>query len=226
MRKMYHLALHHGVMKPLITEYEKDFFLKNNVEYDSDEDSINQSLFFDSRTARRKEDSYDQFQPVDTWKEGYVVELARATLPSGYLNKIARIDTLLVDETTGQPVTGWNNPIGWDNNFRFALSFNGVNDQSIKSRLIRESTSTIPWFRRIASVPLAPFDSWTDDRYAWGNPSNNLDYFVPKEIILRLFIICEKDTDFRHIAKGRIVTTMQRENTANAEWAATRGNIR
>lgn len=224
----YHKALQHGLIGQLISDQEIKFFDSINVK-DQITDNELLNLAYQSKTATRYEHNYDAFkipdtEVIQTWQKGDIIELARQTIPGGMLGILRRIDTLVIDSTTGNSISEWNNPDSWDNVFNFALMYNNLQDMYVKDRLfVRNPSPTAYWPDDCQSNPLFPFPTWNDDRFAWGNPSNNIAITLPHNIYIRLFAICKEDTDFNHSIKGRLVSTTQTERSISAAWQARRG---
>ena len=227
---VYNEALHWGLIEPMLTGHEKRFFDDAPGPLVTMTDTELMDLAYDSKTAARREHSFGEYTPDENWVDGQVVELARLVIPSGNLGIIRRIDTLVVDSTTGQAISPWNNPVSWDNVFQYFVTFNRQDDPSVRERLVR--IPPIPpgpgWnlLWQLRSTPLYPLLSWQDDRYAWGNPSNEMGVAVPKDIFVRLMVVCRDDTEFTHTVKGRLVATIQLESSISAAWQARRGNAK
>lgn len=226
---MYNELLHYGHIEPNLTQFEKQFFDKHNNPLEGITDTDRLSIAYNSKTASRRDFSFPAYRPQENWKRGDTVELARMPIPSGNLGVLTRIDTLVKDDTTGEAISKWNNPDSWDQVFRFVVSYNHPGDiPHMTNRRIRIPAIASPdaeWLKWIQSTPLYPLLSWEDDRYAWGNPSNDIGVVLPKQVIVRLFVCCVTNTEFRHQIRGRLVSTIQTENSIAARWRARRGEI-
>lgn len=191
---------------------------------------MNHAVFNESlgpRTVQRSEHNFDLTGPSDpdNWVVGGVVELARIVVPRSNFGKIVRIDTLVVDATTGNPISDWSNPIAFDNVFGFGLGFNQVNDSHFRAQtgqFVSYAASTSPWFRIVGTTPLITHRDWDDYRYAWGNPSNEISVPVHDQCATRLFAYCREDTEYRHRIRGRLVIEWSLAETAPGAWRAQR----
>jgi len=222
---IYNELLHYGHIQPTLTEYERYFFdtAPNPLETTTDTELL--SLAYQSKTASRREYSYNAYTPAENWKSGDTVELARFTVPSGNIGVLRRIDTVVIDSTTGRNISQWNNPNSWDNVFRFVITAVNASDRNLGQRLISIPAGSQPannWPLWISGIPLFPINTWTDDRYSWGNPSNEMLLFIPKQTTVRLFGICIEDTGFKHTIRGRLVATQQLERSLSAAWKTRR----
>ena len=227
-QSIYNEALHYGHARPLLTEYEKRFFSENQNPLNTVTDTELIQLAYDSKTAVRQEYSFDPYTPDENWKSGDTVELARFTIGAGYLGIMRRIDTIVIDSTTGENISSWDNPQSWDNVFRFVVAYNHANEVAESQRQVTIPAAALPaneWNNWINAVPLFPLNSWNDDRYAWGNPSNEMGVMLPKRIVVRLFVVCVEDTGFKHTVKGRMVMTEQLEKSISAAWKARRSDF-
>lgn len=185
------------------------------------------SLARQSKTATPHSHTYDRYRPDADWQKSAIVELARVSIPDGDLGILRRIDTLVLDDTTNQPISGWDNPSSWDNVFKFAIGYNQYNDKTLMTgRYIAETHTddTLDMHRYMPAVPLWPITDWNDDRFAWGNPSNKMSIPIPGGIVVRLFVFCKELTAFRHTVQGQLVATTQTADSLSAAWKARRGN--
>lgn len=180
-----------------------------------------------SQTVTRKESSLVMTGPVDpdSWQVGALVELARLQMPFQYYNEIVRIDTLVQDETTGQPLGDWDNPTDFDNVFDFCLGYNLSSDRHLlinNARFESYAASTARWFNVVGCSPLHGLTQWGDNRYAWGNPSNEMRLAVAGDITVRLFVYCKEATEYRHKVQGRLIAEWSALETKAGQWRAQR----
>lgn len=178
-----------------------------------------------SKTNHRREHAYPVYRPADPWRKGATVELARVSSPSGLFTVLQRIDTVIIDETTGNAIGDWTNPNNWQSAFNFVLVLSAsqqTGDQA-QRRIVNVAPNPNANIARLTpGVPFMPLPSWDDDRFAWGNPSNEIAIPVQKNQVLRLFVYCNADISYRHSVKGRLVTTQQSEKSLAAKWNAER----
>jgi hypothetical protein len=182
---------------------------------------------FASKTVTRKEDSFPLLAPVDpdVWNAGAVVELARLYIPFQYYAEIVRIDTLVQDAGTGQPLGDWDNPHNFDGVFEFCLGYNMIQDkyfQDNDDRFVSYAASTASWFNGVGCSPFPTLVQWDDNRYAWGNPSNEMRLATPGDIAVRLFVHCTEDTEYRHKVQGRLIAEWSALETKAGQWRAQR----
>jgi hypothetical protein len=180
-----------------------------------------------SKTVQRKEESYPLTGPVDpeNWVVGSLVELARIYMPFQYYNEIVRIDTLVQDITTGQPLGDWDNPHDFDGVFDFCLGYNMIQDkvfQDNDDRFVSYVASSAPWFNVVGCSPFPILVQWGDNRYAWGNPSNDMRLASPGDIAVRLFAYCKEATEYRHKVQGRLIAEWSALETEAGQWRAQR----
>jgi hypothetical protein len=183
---------------------------------------------FAAKTVERLESAYPEYKPADpdAWVKGAVVELARLYIPYGFFAEIVRIDTLVVDATTGQPIGAWDSPDSFDNVFKFAMGYNSIHDKSFnaddKDRFTNFTTTTADWFNICGVTPLLRFPAWEDNRFAWGNPSNEWRQPLQEGIACRLFVYCKEDTEYLHTVRGRLLAEISLKETTAAQWRAQR----
>lgn len=180
-----------------------------------------------SKTVTRKEDSLPMTGPgaAQDWEVGSLVELARLYLPFQYYNELVRIDTLVQDAGTGQPIGDWDNPNDFDNVFDFCLGYNLTHDKHFtdnSERFESYSASTARWFNVVGCSPLPTLTQWSDNRYAWGNPSNEMRLAVAGDIVVRLFVYCKEFTEYKHKVQGRLIAEWSLLEDRAAQWRAQR----
>lgn len=176
-----------------------------------------------AKTVERIESSFVQYTPTDAapWVQGAVVELARLYIPYGFFANIVRIDTLVVDATTGQPIGAWDTPDSFDMVFKFCMGFNAIHDLSFNTDndaqfIDMTGSTTEHWFNLCGVTPLLRFPAWADHRFAWGNPSNEWRQPVPDGVVVRLFVYCTEDTEYLHSVRGRLIGEQSLRNSTSA----------
>lgn len=230
-KSVYDDLVNKNIIDPLLSQKEFNHLQKSNS-LDLITDSELLSIAMQSKSAIRHEHSFETFYPEFSteapWTVGRVAELARIRIPSGMLGVLNRIDTLIIDATTGEPLNEWDNPNSWDNIFDFAICHNNGRFKMPAFRV--SSPSAVPasayWTRLAGTMPLWPLGVIPDNRYAWGNPSNEMGVLLPKDQWVRLFAICKKESIQPHKLKGRLTYTIQLEQSLSAAWRARRGDIR
>lgn len=221
-----------GIIDNLLTPYELAYLDQFDAKEEASDSEL-LSLAMQSKSCLRKESAFELYTPsplegVDPWVENQVTELARIYIPTGQLGVLTRIDTLIVDATTGTPLNEWDNPQTWDDVFRFAVVYNkGASINAV--RYVSPSVDPFPttsFESMIGATLMWPIGIWNDNRYAWGNPSNEVGILLPKNTTVRLVAICKKNSIHAHSLKGRFTYTTQLEASISAAWRARRGNIR
>lgn len=222
-KEFYENIVKDGVFPPIMEPGAQQFFDSIDPR-DTETDSELWDMALQSRTAGRREHSFDTYEPAANWAAGDTVELARLAIPHGHLGIIRRIDTLVIDDTTGEPISSWANPDSWDNVFQFCLMYNQIYEEQIsETRFVDLGVApSAPFYSACRATPLSMFPTWFDNRYNWGNPSNDIDIPVQDEIFARLFVICRQDTNFKHRVKGRLTLTVQTEASISAAVQARR----
>lgn len=160
------------------------------------------SVATQAATWQRWDQSFPIFEPAQGYAIGDIVELARAVIPWGMIGRITRIDTAVIDATTGS--TGDpSNPFQWANRFEFFLVANMEYDASIRARGYVAGFGSL-YYHAAGGVPLARFGRWDDNRFLWGSSSNEIDQPIPAGSIVRLFARAVDDIPFQHRLKGRL----------------------
>jgi hypothetical protein len=180
------------------------------------------------KTIHRVDHGFELAAPEDpdSWVQGSIVELARVTVPFSTLGRLTRVDTLIQDPSTGQAISDWENPNTFDDVFSFCMGFNQVNDRHYVNqgrRFISYAGSVANWFNIVGCTPLPYLSQWRDNRFAWGNPSNEIDPLpLPDQCAIRLFVHCREDTEYVYRIKGRLVMRWSYKHSAAAQWRAQR----
>jgi len=182
---------------------------------------------FGLQSVQRAEHGFPMAGPIapDSWLAGSIVELARITVPKAVIGKITRIDTLVIDATTGNPIADWTNPDSFDDVFLFGITHNPIDSYRYKlqlARVVSFAASPVAWPRLAGANPLISMPQWDDYRYAWGNPSNAVDVPVFEQSVIRLWVYCREDTEYLHTVKGKLVIEWSLKETRAAQWRAQR----
>lgn len=228
----YKLGLKLGASQPLMSIEDAEFMASVNVDHTMTDTEL-LSIAMQSKTAVEKDHSFPLYVPdeqgeleIPGWFENRAVELARIHIPAGHFALLRRIDTAIIDATTGNPIQQWDNPSTWDNFFKFVLCYNNRLDPNVPTSRyampLTDAGSSVSWKRFAGTLALPPIGSWNDGRYAWGNPSNEIAVPLPKHSVVRLFIVCTQETPYKHRVQGKLTYTTQSEASLSAAWRARR----
>lgn len=231
-----------GIIEPLLTPFEEQFFdsIPETEMYTNDE-LVN--IAKQDRTAQHREHSFPVWDPsmasgegtLSNWPKGLYVELARLDINVRHLGILRKIDTLLIDATTGQRIEDWSDGVSWDPVFRYLLILRplGVGNPFLKSSALYSTNSierdqgrfspndSVPT-TQIPGVPFHQLPVWEDQRYAWGNPGNKVFMPIQADYQLRLYVYTIEETELLHRVKGRLTATVQTEDSVSSAWAARR----
>lgn len=217
-------------IEPLVTDSERSM-LEAVPESESFTTQELINIANQDRTQARKEHSYPLWDPRDIgqegpWLAGQYIELATIDVPLGHLGIQRRIDTLVLDSTTGEPISPWNDPRSWDPVFSYLLVLRSM---GVRRRIPRDTTrengilnDVVYPYRTIAGLPFFHLPQWDDQRYSWGNPANKVFMPIKDDYTIKLFAYAKEDTEEFHRVQGRLVASVQSKQTLSAAWNARR----
>jgi len=224
-RSQYNDLIASGTMPPLLDYFDKRFFDLTN----SREPAITSQELIDiahqDKSARHIEHTFPPAIEQGGWAVGQYKELARLDIPLRHVGILRRIDTLVIDATTGKAITDWGNPHSWDPVFSYLLVLRRLQRREAAADRDRDSgtiNNIIYPYRSIMGEPYYPLAQWSDQRYAWGNPANNIFMIIPDDVQLRLYGFASSDTELSHKIQGRLTATIQSSDNIAAAWAARR----
>lgn len=203
---------------PQVSPGEAGFMVDAAPQYDALE---NRSPAGQADTWRSWDHSWPLFRPVEQlpgvfFRDGDIIELARAVVPVGYIGRLKQIDHSIIDATTGDP-SAWNNPFQWADLFDWWLSLNPSPDRSVAARrLSRDFGPNFQISRALGGSLFSPLATWPENRFPWNNSANIVNMPIPSGSILRLFVRAIVPVAFPHAVQGRLRWELASETSARA----------